>query len=255
MPTLTPALRGDYQQLFDTCQIRPERQAEVNRIAERIVAGRPRYASVEKALGVPWHVVGVIHSMEAGLRLDTHLHNGDPLTRRTVQVPVGRPLAGQPPFTWEESAIDALRLTKFDRWDDWSVPGTLFMWERYNGWGYRSRHPEVKSPYLWSFTTVYSRGKYIADGTWSATAVSGQAGAAALLRRLAELRALAQAPQQVLRFAPKTVTPRGAELQRFLNGFPGIFLREDGKLGPRTSDAYQQVFGQRLLGDPRGPAG
>jgi len=54
-----------------------------------------------------------------------------------------------------------------------------------------------------------------------------------------------------LRYAPKTVTPGGVELQQFLNQFPGIFLREDGKLGEKTSDAYRRVFGQYLLGDPR----
>ncbi len=42
------------------------------------------------------------------------------------------------------------------------------------------------SPYLWSFSTHYQCGKYVADGRWSETAVSKQCGAAVLLRRLAE---------------------------------------------------------------------
>lgn len=265
MPKLTEALRAEYQTLFDTCQIRPERQAEVNAAAAKIIAAEARYRGVGDPIGVPWYVIGVVHSLEAGSRFDRHLHNGDPLSARTVQVPKGRPPAGQAPFTWEQSANDALAFDKYLTWSDWSVPGILFKWESYNGWGYRSYHPEVKSPYLWSYTSHYTKGKYVADGTWSPTAVSKQTGAAALLRRLAErgivsaqsfgtdpqlAKALAKS-RGALRYRPNAVTPGGAELQKFLNQFPGIFLREDGKLGEKTSDAYRQVFGQYLAGDPR----
>lgn len=265
MATLTAALRDDYQRLFDTCQIRPEWQAEVDAIAQRVLAAEARYRSVADPLGVPWAVVGVIHSMETGLRFDRHLHNGDALGERTLRVPAGRPKTGLPPFSWEDSARDALELQKYDRWTDWSVPGILFKWETYNGWGYRQYHPDVKSPYLWSFTHHYTRGKYAADGTWAPALVSKQVGAAAALRRLAELNvwigsshakdpklaaALARSGG-ALRYAPKVVTPGGIELQQFLNQFPGTFLREDGKLGEKTSDAYRRVFGQYLLADPR----
>lgn len=265
MPKLTEALRAEYQTLFDTCQIRPERQGEINATAERIIGAAARYRGVGDPLGVPWYVIGVIHSLEAGLSFERHLHNGDPLTARTVQVPGGRPVAGAPPFTWEQSATDALVLDKYSAWSDWSVPGILFKWESYNGWGYRSYHPDVKTPYLWSYTNHYTRGKYTADGLWSQTTVSKQAGAAAILRRLAErgamsapsfgsdakLAAALQKSGGALRFRPGAVTPGGVELQQFLNRFPGIFLREDGRLGERTSEAYRHVFGHYLEGDPR----
>lgn len=266
MPTLTAALRAEYQSMFDCCQIDAAQQAPVHTQTDRIIAAKARYQGVSDPIGAPWYVVGVLHAMEAGLRFDRHLHNGDPLSARTVQVPRGRPVDGAPPFTWEASAADALRFEKYDRWADWSVPGILFKWELYNGWGYRNHHPDVKSPYLWSMTNHYVSGKYVADGVWSATAKSKQVGAAALLRRLAERGAMdaasstppleqaAKAVDQgtpVLRFQPEGAAPRGMELQRFLNGFPGVFLREDGRLGPRTSDAVQQVLGQRLHGDRR----
>ena len=265
MPTLTAALRAEYQSLFDTCQIRPAHQLEVHAVAQRVLGARSRYAAVANPLGMPWYVVGVIHVMEASLRFDRHLHNGDPLTARTVQVPAGRPKDGSPPFTWEHSADDALRIERFDAWSDWSIPGILFKWETYNGWGYRNHHPQVKSPYLWSMTNHYTRGKYVADGTWSDTAVSKQVGAAAILRRLAELGVMDAASHSTdaklaaalaksggaLRFSGNKVAPGGVELQQFLNQFAGIFLREDGKLGPKSSDAYRQVFGHFLVGDPR----
>lgn len=267
MPTLTDALRAEYQTLFDTCQILPERQPEINGIAEKIIAAQARYRGVGDPLGIPWYVIGVIHSLEADLRFDRHLHNGDPLTARTVQVPKGRPVAGAPPFTWVQSANDALALDKYTTWSDWTIPGILFKWESYNGWGYRKFHPEVKSPYLWSFTNQYTRGKYVADGTFSPTAVSKQTGAAAILRRLAE-RGEVDAPSHTIdpklalalqksggafRFRPDKVTPGGIELQQFLNRLPGVFLREDGMLGKRTSAAYRLAFGHYLVGDPREP--
>lgn len=265
MPTLSSALRAQYQQLFDTCQINASVAGVVDKLATPIMANAARYRSVADPLGVPWYVVGVLHAMEAGGSFACHLHNGDPLTARTVQVPAGRPKAGKPPFTWEESATDALTLEKYPGWTDWSIPGILFKWESYNGWGYRTYHPEVKSPYLWAGTNQYKCGKYVQDGLWSPTAVSKQVGAAAILRRLAEKGAvdatsfttepqLADAvasSKAALRFNAKAVTLGGIALQHYLNQFPGIFLREDGVLGSQTSAAYKQVFGHYLQGDPR----
>jgi len=181
---LTDALRREYELLYDSCEVPAARQAEVQRIARRIAAARQRYEAVASTLRMPWQVVGVIHALEASLDFRSHLHNGDPLTARTVRVPAGRPPFGSPPYAWETSALDALRLEAFGAWRDWSLPGTLFKCEAYNGWGYRQWHPEVKSPYLWGGSNHYTCGKYVADGRWSATAVSKQIGAAALLRSL-----------------------------------------------------------------------
>jgi len=256
---LTGGLKQEYQQKFNTCVIRPNRMADVDALVDRIASNRKRYAAAGNPVGTPWYVVGVIHALESSLNFGSHLHNGDPLTARTVHVPAGRPKAGTPPFTWEASASDALRFQGFDKWKDWSVPGTLFKLEGYNGFGYRTHHPDVPSPYLWSFSTHYSRGKYVADGKWSPTAVSAQCGVAVLLRRLAEkgLTAFgapggaAKPKGPALRFAPKVATEEGKQLQRFLNSFPGTVLREDGMLGPGTSDAFKRVTGHFLAGDPR----
>jgi lysozyme family protein len=257
---LTAELKADYARRFDTCVIRENRMADVDALVERIAGDRKRYAAAGDPVGTPWYVVGVIHALESSLNFGRHLHNGDPLTARTVQVPAGRPKTGKPPFTWEASASDALRYQGFDRWKDWSIPGTLYKLEAYNGFGYRMNHPDVPSPYLWSFSMHYGRGKYVADGKWSQTAVSAQCGVAVLLRRLAEknLITLGGAPKPpkpqkgpILRYAPSVVTAEGKQLQRFLNGFPGTVLREDGKLGVGTSDAFKRITGRYLAGDPR----
>jgi len=41
------------------------------------------------------------------------------------------------------------------------------------------------------------------------------------------------------------------ELQRWLNTFPGIFSKVDGVPGGRKVNAYRQVTGSNLPGDPR----
>jgi lysozyme family protein len=260
----TAALRGQYEQLFNNCNVRPERAHEIDALIARIVANRSRYERVAGELGIPWYFVALVHTMEAGLRFDRHLHNGDPLTARTVQVPAGRPRVGAPPFTWEQSAFDALTMRRLGPDNDWSLAGTLYQLEGYNGWGYRLHHPDVPTPYLWSYSTHYRSGKYVADGTWSDVAVSKQCGAAVLLRRMAE-RGLVEFPDQprpapgqplVVRHSTRKPTDpevleRVLTLQRWLNTFPGVFVKEDGVPGDRTSDAYRVVTGSYLPGDPR----
>lgn len=60
----------------------------------------------------------------------------------------------------------------------------LYLLEAYNGFGYRSQF--VPTPYLWSFSNLYSAGKFVADGKFDATAVSKQCGAAVMMRVLQE---------------------------------------------------------------------
>ncbi|WP_395746604.1 peptidoglycan-binding protein [Prosthecobacter sp.] len=172
-----------YADQFEACAIKAEHVEEVRAEAERILAGRARYEAVAAHFGtMPWWVPGILHSLECGLSFHQHLHNGDPLTARTVQAPKGRPRLGQPPFSWEESARDALICDGLDKLADWSPGAALAAFENYNGTGYRRRG--VPSPYLWSFTDQYRCGKYTADGRYDPLAVSRQCGCAALLKIL-----------------------------------------------------------------------
>lgn len=187
------ATREEYARLWASMELRPSKAAVVEEWARKIIDYKAgRYGAVEKATGVPWFVVGILHLMEAGLgkngepRFDRHLHNGDPLSAKTWQVPKGRP-PGDPPWTWAQSAADALMMHNLHKVSEWPLERIMFEVERYNGWGYRSYHPGTLSPYLWSFTNHYARGKYVADGKWDPNAVSGQCGAMALLKKCAEL--------------------------------------------------------------------
>jgi lysozyme family protein len=266
---LTENLREEYSKLFDTCDIRSAKLSEVDSLVTKIISNRSRYEAVGSALGIPWYFIGAIHNMESALRFTRHLHNGDPLTARTVHVPKGRPLTGTPPFTWEQSATDALTLQKLNTVQDWSMPEVLFQFEKYNGFGYRTRHPEVLSPYLWSYSSHYSSGKYIEDGRFDPDAVSNQCGAAVILRRLSEQGVIQfdadghpidsfQRPAEptiasgpLITYSESVSSESAKELQAALNRIPGIFLLVDGIPGRRTSDAFRKVTGHFLQGDPR----
>ena len=179
--TFTLARAAEYQRLFADCVVLPTRRREVERTVSRIALSVSRYQAVSEGIGVPWFVVGVIHALEASLDWSTHLHNGDKLTARTVRVPKGRPRDGEPPFEWEDSASDALLLHELDAVPEWTNARACYELERFNGWGYR-RHG-IPSPYLWSGSQHYMSGKYVADGLWSATAVSQQIGGAVLIKQ------------------------------------------------------------------------
>jgi lysozyme family protein len=254
---LTHKLAKEYSLLYESCLVRPSRRAAVDQVARRLAANRRRYAKVAKALKMPWYVVAVIHSMEAGGDFTRHLHNGDRLSARTTHVPAGRPKTGRPPFTWEASAIDALTYQGFGRWKDWSIPGALYKLEGYNGWGYRDHHPNIKSPYLWSFSNHYTKGKYVADGRFSPTAVSQQCGAAVLLKRLQDGRKVAveRGPRELQLANPHVIGPDVEEAQRLLKRNPfGSFDPGDvdGEYGELTAGAVERAKWE--LGFPRNRA-
>lgn len=174
-------LAEEYQAWYDACEVRPEHAANLAYYLRKLEQGRPLYERVAGDLGgIPWAFIGIIHGMECGFNFNGHLHNGDPLAARTVQVPAGRPVAGAPPFTWAQSARDAMVYKGFHEVTDWSVPHVLYLLERYNGFGYRMR--SLPTPYLWSFSNLYKKGKFVRDGRYDPEAVSKQCGAALMLK-------------------------------------------------------------------------
>jgi lysozyme family protein len=168
------------KELYDSMVITdPDRFVwSVNKINEHA----PRYKTVADKVGVPWQVIAVLHHREASGSFSCHLHNGDPLTARTVHVPKGRPAIGEPPFSWEYSAVDALTLDKMGSIDWKDMNAALDRIERYNGIGYRSKG--INTPYLWAGTNHYTKGKYVADGHFDADVSDKQPGCAGMLKLL-----------------------------------------------------------------------
>ncbi len=162
------------------------RAKEFGPVAKRLVAAKARYQAVEKRTGVPWFVIACIHEREASQNFNTQLGQGDPLSRKSTHVPKGRgPFTG--PKAWEDGAYDALALCApfAARWRDWTPGGTMTLLEEYNGLGYAARN--LPSPYVWSGTDQYSRGKYVADGMFDPSAVDRQLGCAGLILAMAKL--------------------------------------------------------------------
>jgi len=173
---------ASYKELFNTCIINNNRISDIEYFISKLMKNKDRYEKVSNSTNVPWYVVGIIHGLEASFDFNKHLHNGDPLTNRTVHVPKGRPIKGNPPFTWEESAIDALNMRILPI--DWTIENILQFLEAYNGMGYRKRG--INSPYLWAGSNHYVKGKFKADGVFDPELVSKQIGAAVILKYMQE---------------------------------------------------------------------
>ncbi len=178
-------LKDEYRRLFDTLTVRDEYTDKANWHLAMMRKSRERYETVGSSVGVPWYFIAVIHALEASFNFRAHLHNGDyPLSARTRQVPAGYPKVWLPPVDWASSAKDALKLLRFTGQSDWGLERTLYRLEAYNGFGYRKTN--VPTPYLWSLSTHYERGKFVADGSFSMKAKSQQCGAAVMLKLLVD---------------------------------------------------------------------
>lgn len=252
---LTQTLQREYLELYTSMEISLNKLSIIESNVDKILQNKSRYKAVGDPLSIPWYFVGIIHNMESSLNFSRHLHNGDPLSNRTKNVPSGRPKTGTPPFSWEVSATDALKYHDLNHVKNWPLERILYEFERYNGWGYRLYHKHVYSPYLWSFSNRYTKGKYIADGTWNDVAVSQQIGAVVLLRRLEQrseiepFLELSSAKKSLFTYSNNR-EPRADDLQRFLNTFDGIALLVDGKPGKKTSEAVKKLFGNYLPNTP-----
>jgi lysozyme family protein len=187
----------DYTGLYATMTVHPGLRSEISLQVRAMTLHRARYAAIAAGVSarMPWWFVALTHLLECNLSFSKHLHNGDWLQSRTVREPVGRPVMGTPPFSFEASATDALRYQKLDRRQDWTIPAVLQMLEQYNGMGYWQYH-QMPSPYLWSGTGHYTKGKYTEvlrdprdrrrgyKTVWDPELVSRQIGCAPLIQGL-----------------------------------------------------------------------
>lgn len=174
--------RANSARLFDTALLRRQNQADA--AISAFLPSWPRYVALGRKLNLPPELIAVMHYRESSNNFSKHLHNGDPLTGRTYHVPAGRPLTGSAPFTFEESATDALSMHDLIGIGDVTIGQQLVILENYNGLGYA--YKGRPSPYVWAGTSQYVSGKYVADGVYDATEVDEQCGCAALLIRLQE---------------------------------------------------------------------
>ncbi len=178
--TWQPEYRSDWQSF----QINRGGDLLAANIAIKLIKHKQQYLDVQRFTGVPWYWIAAIHNRESDANFTTHLHNGDPLSARTYHVPANRPLVGEPPFSWVESAIDALTLAGYTTKTTWSIEEMLYRGELYNGLG--PRRKGIKTGYLWSYTDKYIMGKYVFDGRWNGKTVDVQMGLVPIWQALAK---------------------------------------------------------------------
>jgi len=166
-----------YSQMLRTAVITRD-PAKIRRESERVAMFRKRYEDIGQVAKCPWWLVAVLHMRENNNDFRGVLHNGERIIgtgRKTRLVPKNR----GPFATFEESAVDALKIQGIHLIKTWDVERSLGFIERYNGMGYYRRG--VPSPYLWNYTSHYSKGKYTYDGVYDPTVIDQQIGCVAIL--------------------------------------------------------------------------
>lgn len=252
------AFQDDYERIWGSLQIRPEKLEAVRKLAQQLATGKARYQEIESRTGVPWWFIGLCHYRESGFSFATYLGNGQPLDRRTTIVPKGRgPFTGPTAFT--DGAIDALRLEGLVGVSDWSIARALYRLEGFNGYGYHGKG--VNSPYLWGGSTAYGPpsargGKFVRDHVFDPNAVDAQLGTAVILKALLDLDATIEldAPRSVavdvLREPDDELADSTLWVQQSLNRLGAVpSLVEDGRNGRRTMTALSQFQARCGLDD------
>lgn len=156
-----------------------QQQGDIEFVKQKFEENKDKYKAVEAATGIPAELVAAIHFREGSCNFDTYLHNGQPLGQTTTIVPKGIYFDN-----WTDAAIDAM--SKYgggaNSVDKDDLNSYLDYAEKYNGLGYRKKG--LASPYVWSGTTNYTGGLYVADGKFNPNKQDPRAGVAVILKAL-----------------------------------------------------------------------
>jgi lysozyme family protein len=191
MKTLPVSQRSidKYQELWDCMRIDPKKLPAVIDTAKTILKYRKQFETAVIGTKIPWYFMGIVYMREDGCKFKGHIHNGDSLRKRTVNVPAGRPIknpAATTGYSFIESAQDLILLKGWHNVATWSMPALLYYFEANNGFGYRRLKKPIDTPYLWSCTQHYQKGKFAYDGVYDAKLMDEQIGAAPLLKYLTD---------------------------------------------------------------------
>lgn len=167
-----------YEAMWDKMVVTPKLRPSFDQLATYAIAHKVEYQEVERATGIPWSMIAVIHRREGDGNFNTYLGNGQPLHQVTTIVPKGRG-----PFpNFLVGAVDALRADQLTSVIDWRLEKQLYWLTAFNGWGYGTN-----SPYIWAGTNLQKPGKYTSDDHFDPHAWDTQPGCAPLLAEIARL--------------------------------------------------------------------
>lgn len=134
---------------------------------------------------IPWWFIPLVHERECIKGVDNWTCNIAQGCKYAVKCHIVPPNG---PFnSFEEAAIDALvrQAPRAANWVNWSGGGTMTIAEAYNGTGYARRGKP--SPYIFSGTNIYFKGKFTGDHKYDPDFVDTQIGVAVSLKALMEL--------------------------------------------------------------------
>lgn len=174
-----------YCRMFSALIVDQTKMLQIITEMQQIFDGIPRYMAVSNRLGFAGqyqvmfaYILGCLHFKEASCDFSRVLHNGEKIVgsgKKTSLVPAGR----GPFHTWEDAAIDAIKLTG-SRWAKFRVGSTnigdiLYAIERHNGAGYITGAGKSDvTPYLWENSNISDgTGKYLHDGKYNKDAKLG----------------------------------------------------------------------------------
>lgn len=164
----------------DLAEMKFIRLSEAQLVAKKLLVHKERFLKVQQQCGVPALWLMPVWERE-GPSFNDYFGNGDPLTHPTRNVPRGR----GPFASWEDGCVDALHLDHITACTEWTWPRACFMWESWNGFG--PRNHGRPTGYVWSGTTIYRGGKYVADGVWSRGTFDHQLGTVIIAQQLAAM--------------------------------------------------------------------
>lgn len=132
------------------------------------------YEQISIETGVPPALIAALHYRESACDFGTYLHNGQPLGKPTTMVPKNVNFDN-----FYDAAVAALETAQeekdFHLSQDSDITSMMTFAELYNGTGYTNYH-NMASPYVFSGTNVYEKGKYTSDGNFSSEVIDRQPG-------------------------------------------------------------------------------
>jgi len=193
MMHLFPSLAPDYAAWIDHAQVRPEVEGELDEVCRKaLIPGLPKLKAGCDELGVPLVWAAASFYREAGYDFRDSPAQGDRWDARSIHVPAG--LGPYRSFT--DAQVAAYRIDGIEKYaGQWTLELALFLWELFNGFGYRDRW-RIRSPYDVAGTTIQQKGKYIADGQFSYGVMDQQLGCLAMYLGMVALDASLALPRQ-----------------------------------------------------------
>ncbi len=157
------ALLKEYEIDFGRCKI-----VKIEMVKSQLNVLFYNFERFKKLFGKTWIIKGLIYIREREEKLNSEINEW--------LVNQGKRYI----YELEDDLVNIINeRVKITKWDIFEM---LFEAEKFNGFGYRSPEVNIKSPYLWSGTNLYERGKFSVDGKFDKKIIDKQSGIAAGLK-------------------------------------------------------------------------